>query len=134
MRVRCVPIWNTTCYLKELNMKSTYSLDLATLRAADLERAQMWHGGTIKGWSTMEWAAAMCGEAGEAANVAKKLKRMDDGIVSANNFCSREDGVRELAKELADTLIYIDLVAAREGIDLAKAVIDAFNRVSEREG
>lgn len=111
-----------------------HSLDLAVLRAVSIERARLWHGGSIKGWSTMEWAAAMCGEAGEAANVAKKIKRMDDKIISSNNFVDRDQAVQMLAKELADTLIYLDLVAARENIDLAKAVIDAFNQVSEREG
>jgi len=81
----------------------------------------------------MEWCAAMCGEAGEAANVAKKIKRLDDEILSTNNPVNRETAVKMLAKELADTLIYLDLVAAREDIDLAKAVIDAFNQVSIRE-
>jgi NTP pyrophosphatase (non-canonical NTP hydrolase) len=112
----------------------THSLDLAMLRAVNIERARYWHGGSIEGWSTLEWCAAMCGECGEAANAAKKLKRLDDGIISSNNPVNRVDAVRELAKELADTLIYLDLVAAREGIDLAKAVVDAFNQVSKREG
>jgi NTP pyrophosphatase (non-canonical NTP hydrolase) len=109
------------------------SLNLAALREVNVARANHWHGGTITGWSTMEWCAAMCGEAGEAANIAKKLKRFDDGIKSANNITDRRTAVNMLAKELADTLIYLDLVAAREGIDLCAAVIDAFNRVSERE-
>jgi NTP pyrophosphatase (non-canonical NTP hydrolase) len=110
------------------------SLDLAVLRTVSLNRARDWHGGSIKGWSTMEWTAAMCGEAGEAANIAKKIKRMDDGIKSSNNFSDRVAAVKMLAKELADTLIYLDLVAAREDIDLGEAVINAFNQVSEREG
>ncbi len=110
-----------------------HSLDLAVLRAVNVDRARYWHGGTLDGWSALEWAGAMCGEAGEAANVAKKLARVDGGIASKNNE-NRPALVAKLAKEIADTIIYADLLAAREGIDLAKAVIDAFNQVSEREG
>jgi len=109
-----------------------YMLDLAVLRAVNQERARYWHLKGRRSWSTLEWAGAMCGEAGEAANVAKKILRVDLSIDSANN---EDRGLlkQKLAKELADTIIYADLVAASEGIDLAKAVVETFNQVSDRE-
>lgn len=74
----------------------------------------------------------MCGEAGEAANVAKKLRRLELQISSVNNG-EAETLRRQLASEIAGTFIYLDLLAQRCGIDLAGAVREEFNRVSERE-
>jgi len=114
-------------------MKMNNSLDLAVLRAINIDRARYWHRGSLRPWTTAEWSNAMCGEAGEAANVAKKLLRVDLGVSSPNN--EERDILRaKLKKELADVLIYCDLVAANEGIDLAEAVIEVFNQISEREG
>lgn len=72
----------------------------------------------------------MAGEAGEACNIVKKLNRERDGIIGNTKSV---DALRaDLADEIADTLIYLDLLAAREGIDLAEAVITKFNTVSEK--
>ena len=70
-------------------------------------------------WSLSDWACALAGEAGETCNAVKKLNR-GDGNVEA------------VAKELADTIIYADLLAARLGINLGEAVRAKFNEVSER--
>jgi NTP pyrophosphatase (non-canonical NTP hydrolase) len=115
------------------SVRVNHSLDFATLRAVNSDRARYWHSKGSREWSTLEWAGAMCGEAGEAANVAKKLLRVDLGIHSNNND-EREVLRAKLKKELADVLIYCDLVASHEGIDLAQAVIEVFNQVSIREG
>lgn len=72
-------------------------------------------------WSPRDWALAMIGEAGEACGEVKKLKR-GNGTLEA------------VAYELADTVIYADLLAARLGIDLGQAIIDKFNLVSEKKG
>ena len=39
-----------------------------------------------------------------------------------------------LAKELADVIIYADLLAHAANIDLGQAVVDKFNEVSVRRG
>lgn len=74
----------------------------------------------LDSWSVLEWAGAMAGEAGEVANVAKKIHR--DG--------STPELRERLADEIADTITYLDLLAAHQGIDLKDAIKRKFNRVS----
>ena len=76
-------------------------------------------------WSIAEWTNAMAGEAGEACNVAKKLIRGDYGD-------DTELGIGELMDEIADVVIYADLVCQRMGRRLETAVFNKFNEVSER--
>ncbi len=97
-------------------------------------RAARWHPGGIESWNTLEWAGAMCGEAGEAANVAKKLARFDAGLSQKKAPKDRAALVAALASEIAGTYLYLDLLAQREGIDIRAAIVAEFNRVSEREG
>lgn len=118
------------------------SLDLDLLRSANQQRCARWHGPDTEPWTLADWSNAMCGEAGEAANVVKKLRRIETGTDREIQNFPRADGgalrraafVELLADELADVVIYADLVAANAGIDLAEAIIDKFNAVSEREG
>ena len=103
------------------------------LRAANVTRCeQVFH--KLIEWNALEWAGAMCGEAGEAANVAKKLKRLDVADADKDTPEERLRLRRALAEELADVVIYADLLAAREHIDLGRAVIDKFNKVSHARG
>lgn len=104
-------------------MTTTYDnvLTFAELRAVNSDRHQMAGWDRSKSWSLLEWAGAMCGEAGEAANVAKKIP-------------GGQETIAHLAEELADTIIYVDLLAHAANIDLAEAVREKFNRVSERKG
>jgi len=76
-------------------------------------------------WSDAQWLQAVVGELGEYANFRKKLDRGD---------ITPEEAKIHFAKELADTVTYIDLLAFRLGIDLGQAIIDKFNEVSERVG
>jgi NTP pyrophosphatase (non-canonical NTP hydrolase) len=94
------------------------------LRDADVERANSAWGDshTLDSWSPTDWACAVAGEVGEACNLIKKLRRGEDIPVQA------------IAFELADAVGYIDLLAARLGIDLGEAVREKFNIVSERVG
>jgi len=80
-------------------------------------------------WTLLEWAGAMCGEAGEAANVAKKLRRGDIHLVAGN-----PTGRKLLADEIADTVIYADLLATQAGISLGDAVREKFNETSKKVG
>ncbi len=107
-------------------------MDFATLRAANLSRCARWHPRGLNEWSLSDWFTATMGELGEAANIAKKLNRERDGI--AGNTVSAEDLHAELADEIADVAIYLDILAASEGIDLATAIASKFNRTSEKVG
>lgn len=76
----------------------------------------------VEAWSPCDWMTAACGELGEAANLIKKRRRGEDIDTEA------------IAHELADAVIYIDLLAARLGISLSRAVREKFNIVSARIG
>jgi NTP pyrophosphatase (non-canonical NTP hydrolase) len=75
----------------------------------------------------------MCGEAGEAANVVKKLRRYECGLCGVNDP-SEADLRAMLTEEIADVLCYADLLATYYGIDVAAAITAKFNAVSERQG
>lgn len=111
-----------------------HDLTFAELRETSLARASRWHPRGLGEWSLSDWFTATTGELGEAANVAKKLNRIRDGIVG--NTCSdSEASLRaHLADEIADVAIYLDLLAASEGIDLASAIASKFNRTSDKVG
>lgn len=76
-------------------------------------------------WALSAWSNATLGELGEAANLIKKIERGDMTL---------NDARQELAKELADVQIYLDLLAFRAGIDLGEATRLKFNEVSDRIG
>jgi NTP pyrophosphatase (non-canonical NTP hydrolase) len=96
----------------------------ADLQLACGERSLHWH--PEDNWSTLEWTGAMAGEAGEAANVAKKLKRFDSGMSQAL-VQTREELVKKLGAELADTIMYAVMVARKEGINLKEAILEKYN-------
>jgi NTP pyrophosphatase (non-canonical NTP hydrolase) len=62
----------------------------------------------------------MAGECGEVCNLIKKLRRGESVPLI------------EIGDELADVVIYCDLLAARLKIDLGDAVVRKFNEVSDR--
>lgn len=79
-------------------------------------------------WTDGDWVCAVVGELGELANLIKKRKR---GDFDGNEKYNYE---QEIADEIADVQTYLDLLAFRLGVDLGKATIDKFNRVSDRVG
>ena len=97
-------------------------------------RALEWHKGGLEEWSVADWSTAMAGEAGEVCNAVKKLRRIETNTQQANGPRTREEAVTEIAKEIGDTFLYLDLLAQRLGINIEDAIRDTFNRVSEREG
>jgi NTP pyrophosphatase (non-canonical NTP hydrolase) len=103
----------------------------SALREVNLRRCIDGFKHKLESWSVLEWAGAMCGEAGEAANIAKKMIRHRDGVAGNKGEDLDLDKLRKkLAKELADAVIYADLVAASQGIDLGQAVRETFNEKS----
>jgi NTP pyrophosphatase (non-canonical NTP hydrolase) len=106
---------------------------LQRLRTVNLDRCARWHGRGTEPWSGADWANAMQGEAGEAGNVVKKIRRVETRTGPQTDKDLPELRY-ELANEIADTLIYLDLLAAHYGIDLEPAVTRKFDFVSAREG
>jgi NTP pyrophosphatase (non-canonical NTP hydrolase) len=104
-------------------------LTFSALRAANVSRKARWHGEADE-WSGADWSNAMCGEAGEAANVVKKLRRHETHTGTAYNTPEVEALLPMLAEELADVVTYCDLLADKYGINLGEAVVAKFNRVS----
>lgn len=98
-------------------------------------RATRWHPGFPDDdtWSIADWSNAMCGEAGEAANVVKKIRRYEEGLHGVGDPTEQE--LRKmLAHELADVFLYLDLLASKAGVDLPAAIVEKFNIVSDRQG
>lgn len=110
------------------------SLTFRQLAEINLERCLIWHKDGLEDWSVSDWACAMAGEAGEVCNAVKKLRRIECDANSVNNPESHAAAISAIALEIGDTLLYLNLLALRLGIDLEQAVKDTFNRVSEREG
>lgn len=113
-------------------------LTFAELRAANETRVNRWHKSGLDEWSPNDWMTALVGEIGEAANVLKKLKRIEDEMPNiserSREVKSREDAMALLGPELADTMIYLDLLANRLGINLEEHVRSKFNAVSIKYG
>ncbi len=106
------------------------SLDFDALRKASLARSAKWHRGDQP--DLVWWSNAVAGEAGEVCNVTKKLDRDAKGLVG--NKKGGDELLEDLALEIADTVIYLDLLAAAAGIDLGRAVVAKFNLVSAENG
>jgi NTP pyrophosphatase (non-canonical NTP hydrolase) len=107
-------------------------LSFADLRATSLARSARWHPRGINQWSLSDWGVAAAGEMGEALNVIKKMNRERDG--APGNSVSADFLRLQLADEIADTVIYLDILAASEGISLAAAIVSKFNRTSAKLG
>lgn len=86
----------------------------------------------LDSWSTSDWFTALVGEVGEAANIAKKLNRVRDGI--PGNRHTRDELQEMLRKELGDVFVYLDLLCQSLGFSLARAAIDVFNAKSQEIG
>lgn len=100
------------------------------------QRCEKWHPGFPDDeWTGADWSNAMQGEAGEAGNVVKKLRRLETGLTSKRHGMPTEGELRaKLADEIADTFLYLDLLASYYEIDMPRAIVAKFNRVSEEEG
>lgn len=119
------------------------ALTYSALAVANLARSARWHlsgdstagipGYGMQGWSLSDWMTATVGELGEAANKIKKLNRIRLGMVG--NKSATEAQLRtDLAEELADTAIYLDLLAQACGVDLGTEIIAKFNKTSKELG
>jgi len=96
-------------------------MTFSELRQKNVERCETsFH--PLADWSLCDWATALAGECGEACNLIKKRRRGETIPADA------------IADEIADVVIYADLLAARLGVNLEAAVQRKFNEVSQRVG
>ncbi len=105
--------------------------------AVNKDRGERWLDGNLSMWSVSDWLMAMAGEAGEACNAGKKLRRIEEKIsnVSADPYrqlTDVEQALDKIAEELADTVIYCDLVMSRINRSLESELRKKFNETSER--
>lgn len=110
------------------------TLSLSTLRRANIDRLPQFKNSRGEpahekpdgsDWKLSAWCNAVLGELGEAANMIKKIERGDMTLYEARP---------DLAREFADVLTYLDLLAMQAGIDLDDATETKFNEVSRRVG
>lgn len=76
-------------------------------------------------WELQDWVLAICGEAGELANLMKKIRRGDFEIA---------DKAEEIFAELADIITYCDLALSYSGADTETVLRNKFREVSARQG
>lgn len=102
-------------------LRSANVARLPTFRNANGEPAHSEADGSD--WGLGDWCTAVTGEVGELANLLKKVRRGD---------LTLEQARAAIATELADVVIYLDILAFRCGVDLGEATVAKFNAVSAR--
>lgn len=108
------------------NQKTNTPLSFSKLRRSNIERQHEWDSDSQISLSYR--GNELAGETGEACNIIKKLERERLGIKGSR--ATRE----ELAEELSDIIICVDLIAMHEGIDLEESVRNKFNATSKKVG
>lgn len=107
---------------------------IRTIQKLCATRTDRWHKGKPR-WSLLEWAGAMCGEAGESANFAKKVKRLEEGLQNiTTRGATMAEAKEDCIKEAADAVLYAMCLANAAGIDLEDVIVDVFNQKSEEYG
>jgi len=107
----------------------TNPLTFETFSRINRERCREWMGESD---TLHHHALGLAGETGELCNVIKKLDRLEHGKVGGGKgpFALRE----QAKEEIADVLIYLDLVAMHFGVTLDDVVIKKFNATSKKYG
>lgn len=104
----------------------TDGISFNILRAANRRRQQEWPGNDKADVAFR--AIELAGEAGEVAEAVKKFLRAERRIKGST--ATRED----VAEEMGDLLVSLDLLADSLGINLGDAVRSKFNKTSEKYG
>lgn len=99
------------------------------LRTKSIERNKETYDDALNTASLSYFGNALAGEVGETCNLIKKIDRAKlidkfTDVIPAS----------EVGKELADIIIYADLIATKLGLSLGECVKQKFNEVSERLG
>lgn len=105
--------------------------------AINQARSKRWHQ-SGDGWTVSDWAVAMAGESGEACNAVKKLRRIQCNLANINEpgrqLTTEQQAIDKIGDELADTFLYMDLLAQSLGINLTEHIVAMFNKKSEEYG
>lgn len=113
--------------------KGLHLADLADLAKANADRCnEVFH--PIDDWSPTDWACAMGGECGEVLNLVKKLRRKGVFYRDQPHTPDVDNYLYCIGLEVADMVIYADLLCQRLGISLEDAIREKFNIVSEETG
>jgi len=105
-------------------MDKELTLNLSELRAANAARMtspELYR--SCAEWNEADWALSLCGEVGELANMIKKVRRGDISV---------DDPA--IGEELADVLVYLDILSYYLGFDLSLETIAKFNKTSDKVG
>lgn len=84
-------------------------------------------------WTILEWAAVIAGEAGEIIGAAKKLRCREKKLGGAQ-FVDPIEGMQATREEVADVILYCDLLLAIMDADFEQTVKDKFNKTSATHG
>jgi len=112
-------------------------MNLTEFQKINAIRAKRWHHDGQINWNLLEWAGAMCGESGEAANVAKKIRRLDMKLPNKEAGLSKTDRFvldDKLACEVADTIIYGLIILSELNYDASAIIKSVFNQKSIEYG
>lgn len=105
----------------------------AGLRKINQERCNIWHPQDHDDWTLGDWGNALGGEIGELLNVVKKIRRHEAGAATAYNTPELTDLGDQFDNEVADCLLYLDLLcwkAGRTPEQIRTALQYKFNLVS----
>ncbi len=106
-------------------------LDFNILSLKNAERCEKGFKHKIDSWTLSDWATAISGETGEMCNYVKKLKRLKDGVQpDKDKNLTETEIIANIGRELADIVIYADLMATRLNMKLGFEVIKKFNETS----
>ena len=108
--------------LQQLTQDAPLTFDMLR-RAHDLRDASTFK--HYDSWTPTDWGCALAGEVGELCNKIKKL-HLDP------TRRGRDVTSDDIAEELADVVLYADLIAAVFKIRLCESIRKKFNVVSER--
>lgn len=119
------------------HLRHLQTFDLDAFQSTNAVRGRRWHQGDLTQWSLLEWCGAMGGEAGEASNVAKKLRRLDLSLPNKEAGISKDDVEllkEKLADEVGDTMIYGLLILSVLGVKASDVIERVFDRKSVEYG
>jgi len=109
---------------------TTDSITFDHFRLQNLRRCEdVFH--PIHHWGLFDWSIAFVGEVGEAMNILKKIRRMQDGTDPVDGYARMQDA---LAEEIADAVTYADLLLTSQGYRLEEEIRRKFNKVSQKRG
>jgi NTP pyrophosphatase (non-canonical NTP hydrolase) len=105
-------------------LKEDTMLTFTELRNANVARCNESYR-ALDSWSPSDWLAGLVEEVGEISRIIYRQK---------TGRYTEEEAQRRVEEEFADALTYLDLLAARMGVDLGDAVLTKFNLVSHKIG